>query len=167
MNILLTGKPAVGKTTAIKKIIDLLGSENVDGFWTTEILKAGRRTGFAIHTTGRKKGILADTLESSGPRVGKYRVNVGSIDEVAIPALERARTSGKKIIIDEIASMELKSSRFAPEVRKCLDTGRVLGTLQLRKGEFQDEVRSRTDVRLIEVTPENRDHLPAQVFKYL
>ncbi len=163
MNVLLTGRPGVGKTTAIQRIVDLLGKNRADGVWSLEIREAGRRVGFAIHTFTAEKGVLADTRGNSGPRVGKYTVNVQGIDEIAIPALKRARISGKVIIIDEIASMELKSPRFAPEVRKCLETGCVIGTLQQRSGPFQDEVRKRPDVRLLTITPENRDEIPAQV----
>jgi nucleoside-triphosphatase len=167
MNILLTGKPGVGKSTIIQKVLESIGTEHAAGFWTMEIRIDGRRVGFSMQTVDGVVGSLAHINNKTGPRVGRYGVSVEHIDEVAIPSLERARNSDGVIIIDEIASMELKSPRFAPEVRRCLDTGRVLGTLQLRSGPFQDEVRSRNDVRLIEVTPENRDQLPAQVIKLL
>ncbi|MHA2425619.1 MAG: NTPase [Candidatus Thorarchaeota archaeon] len=167
MNIILTGRPGVGKSTIIQKILESIGIENAAGFWTMEIRVKGRRVGFSIQTLDGVVGTLAHVDNSRGPRVGRYVVSVEHVDEVAIPAMMRARNSEGIIIIDEIASMELKSPRFAPEVRRCLDTRRVLGTLQLRKGEFQDEVRSRTDVRIIEVTPENRDDLPAQVIRML
>ena len=167
VNILLTGKPGIGKSTIIQKVLESIGTARAAGFWTLEIRIAGRRVGFSIQTVDGMVGTLADINLSSGPRVGKYVVSVEHVDEVAIPAMQRARNSDCVIIIDEIGSMELKSARFGPEVRKCLDTGRVLGTLQLRKGEFQDEVRSRSDVRIINVTPENRDSLPAQVIGML
>lgn len=167
MNILLTGKPGVGKSTIIQKVLESIGTTRAAGFWTLEIRIKGRRVGFSIQTVDGVVGTLAHVNGTDGPRVGKYVVSVPHIDEVAIPALQRARNSDCIIIIDEIASMELKSAAFAPEVRKCLDTGRVLGTLQLRKGEFQDEVRSRPDVRIINATYENRDVLPAQILKLL
>jgi nucleoside-triphosphatase len=99
--------------------------------------------------------------------VGKYRVNIADLESIAIPALVRARKQGQIIVIDEIGSMELYSSQFAPEVRKCLDTGKVLATLQQRKGGFQDEVRARDDVHLIEITHMNRNSLPKDVLSML
>ncbi|MGY5853494.1 MAG: nucleoside-triphosphatase [Candidatus Thorarchaeota archaeon] len=167
MNILLTGTPGIGKSTIIQKVLESIGTARAAGFWTLEIRIDGQRVGFSMQTVDGVVGTLADINLRDGPRVGKYVVSVAHVDEVAIPAMRRARATDCVIIIDEIASMELKSPRFAPEVRKCLDTGRVLGTLQLRKGEFQDEVRSRPDVRIIDVTFENRDSLPAQVLELL
>ena len=167
MNILLTGKPGIGKSTIIQKVLETIGTERAAGFWTMEIRIEGRRVGFSIQTVDGVVGTLAHVSDKTGPRVGKYGVSVAHIDEVAIPALQRAREADCTIIIDEIASMELKSPKFAPEVRRCLDTRRVLGTLQLRSGAFQDEVRKRTDVKLINVTHENRDEIPALVTKML
>ncbi|MHA1930507.1 MAG: nucleoside-triphosphatase [Candidatus Thorarchaeota archaeon] len=59
--------------------------------------------------------------------------------------------------------MELKSKYFAIEVRKCLDTGRVIGTIQDRPSPFLEEVRCRTDVKLIYLTLNNRDSVPGDV----
>jgi nucleoside-triphosphatase THEP1 len=94
-------------------------------------------------------------------------VNIEDLESLAIPTLVKAREFGKIIVIDEIASMELYSPKFAPEVRRCLDTGRVLATLQQRRGSFQDEVRARNDVDLIEITLANRNSLPAEVLSRL
>ncbi len=163
MNVLLTGRPGVGKSTVIQKVINALGRDRVAGFWTMERRVGGIRAGFSIQTMDGLTGTLADVNLHDGPRVGKYTVNVTSLNQIAIPSLQRARESNKLIIVDEIASMELKSLMFASEIRLCLDTGRVLGTLQLRGGAFQDEVRARSDVRIVEVTPENRDSLPSQI----
>lgn len=167
MNILLTGKPGIGKSTIIQKVLETVGTERAAGFWTMEIRIQGNRVGFSIQTVDGVVGTLAHVDNSDGPRVGKYVVSIGHIDDVAIPSLHRARKTDHLIIIDEIASMELKSPNFAPEVRRCLDTGRVLGTLQLRQGEFQDEVRSRSDVKILNVTLENRDKMPAKVIDML
>ncbi len=167
MNILLTGKPGVGKSTIIQKVIESLGVDRTAGFWTMEIRVRNQRVGFSIQTVDGVVGTLAHVDNDRGPRVGKYTVSIEHIDEVAIPSMERARNAGKIIIIDEIASMELKSPQFAPEVKRCLDTKRVLGTLQERPGSFQDEVRMRTDIRIIEITHENRDQIPAQVLSML
>ncbi len=76
-----------------------------------------------------------------------------------------ARESGRLIIIDEIAKMELFSERFSDEVLRCLSTGRVVGTIQMRGHPFLDDVRSRNDVDLIELTTMNRDQIPLQVFE--
>lgn len=166
-NVILTGSPGIGKSTVIKKIIHALGQDNVDGFWSSEIREKNRRIGFSINTLSGETGILARVDLKTGPRVGKYHVNLEGLESLAIPALVRARNLGKIIVIDEIASMELYSPQFAPEVRRCLDTGRVLATLQQRHGSFQDEVRNRRDVEIIEITLANRNAIPAEILSRL
>lgn len=166
-NILLTGKSGVGKTTAIKTIVENLSSDLVAGFWSKEMRERGKRVGFAIETLSGKKGILAHVDFTAGPRVSKYRVSIQDIDSVIIPELRIARDSDCIIIIDEIAKMELFSKLFAPEVIKCLDTERVIGTIQKRGSSFLEEVKQRVDVQLLELTLENRDEIPQHVLSLL
>ncbi|MFX1603336.1 MAG: NTPase [Promethearchaeota archaeon] len=166
-NILLTSRPGMGKTTVIRRIVDELGVEKAEGFWSNEIRERNRRVGFEITTLSGRRGVLAHVELAGRPRVGKYGVNVEDIERVAIPALIRARESNRIIVIDEIASMELCSRRFAPEVRRCLDTRRVLATLQQRRGGFLDEIRARQDSVLLELTLSNRDQMPLKVLNLL
>ncbi len=123
--------------------------------------------GFAIETLSGKRGILAHVDFETGLRVSKYQVSVQDIDSIIIPELKKTRESNNLIIIDEIAKMELFSKFFAPEVRKCLDTGRVVGTIQMRRSPFLDEVRQRRDVRILELTLSNRDVIPMKVLSML
>ncbi|MHA3963417.1 MAG: nucleoside-triphosphatase [Candidatus Thorarchaeota archaeon SMTZ1-45] len=166
-NILLTGKPGTGKTTAIRIVVDQLNPVSTAGFWSREIRVGGQRIGFAIETLSGKIGTLAHVNLEHGPKVSKYRVNINDIDSIIVPELEMARTSGRFIIIDEIAKMELFSENFEVEVRKCLETKRVIGTIQQRTHPFLNEIRSRSDVQLIELTTENRNLVPTQVLRIL
>jgi len=164
-NILVTGKPGIGKTTAIKSIIEKLDPDSIAGFWSEEIREAGQRVGFAIETLSGKIGTLAHVNLKTGPKVSKYRVNIDDIESIMVPEMEFARESGRVIIIDEIAKMELFSERFSDEVRRCLNTSRVVGTIQLRRDPFLDEIRSRSDVYLFELTTMNRNRIPLQVLE--
>jgi nucleoside-triphosphatase len=166
-NILVTGRPGIGKSTVIKKVVDALGPSEVEGFWTSEVRQGTKRVGFGISTLDGQTGLLAHANLMSGPRIGRYIVNVSDIDRVIIPVLRHARETEKTIVIDEIASMELISPGFAPEVRKCLDTRRVLGTLQQRGGNFVQEVRARSDVSVIELTSDNRDLMHQTILSLL
>jgi nucleoside-triphosphatase len=166
-NVLLTGKPGIGKTTAIRRIVDNLNPSNVAGFWSQEIREEGRRVGFKIETLSGKVGILAHVNLKTGPKVSKYRVNLDDIDSVMVPEMKKARESGRIIIIDEIAKMELFSANFKDEVLRCLDTKRVLGTIQDRKHPFLAEVRFRDDVEVYELTIKNRNQIPLHVLELL
>ena len=77
--------------------------------------------------------------------------------------MESARESRKLIIIDEIAKMEFASPFFIEELLKCLDTGRVLGTIQNKPYPIINEIKSRQDVKLIDITQSNRDNVPTLV----
>ncbi|HLE08920.1 MAG TPA: nucleoside-triphosphatase, partial [Thermodesulfobacteriota bacterium] len=58
-NILLTGRPRVGKSTLIRKVVERLkefGYKNIGGFYTLEVRKEGERAGFSINTLNGKTG---------------------------------------------------------------------------------------------------------------
>ncbi len=166
-NLLLTGRPGVGKTTLIRAVVEKLGPSKAGGFWSKEIRESGRRVGFSIEALSGQVGVLAHCRLSSGPRLGRYFVNIKDIEEIAVPSLVSARESDKLIIIDEIAKMELFSREFAHEVRRCLDSRRVIATIQQRRGKFLDEIRARKDVRLLELTVSNRNEMPRRILALL
>ena len=166
-NILLTGRPGIGKSTVIRSVIEKLGPDRVGGFWSSEIREKSRRVGFSLESVAGERGILAHIDSERGPKVGKYVVNISEIERVAIPAMIAARTSGKIIAIDEIAKMELYSSRFLSEVKKCLDSNRVLATIQQRSSPSLNDIQIRSDIVMYTVTIENRELLPEQLFSKL
>ncbi len=166
-NLLLTGRPGIGKTTLIRAIVEKLGPSKAGGFWSKEIREGGCRVGFSIETLSGQTGVLAHCGLNSGPRLGRYFVNIKDINEIVVPALVNARQSDKLIIIDEIAKMELFSKEFAREVWRCLDSQRVVATIQQRRDEFLDEVRARKDVRLLELTVSNRNEMQRRIIAIL
>lgn len=166
-NILLTGRPGIGKSTVIKRIVQKLGPMKAGGFWSREIRSSGKRVGFEIESVTGDKGILAHVNLQKGPKMGKYRINIDDIDSVAVQSMELARTDGKTIVIDEIATMELFSPKFAPEVMRCLDTCRVVGTIQERSKPFLNSIRARDDVILMHVTQNNRESIHLDVLSLL
>jgi len=163
-NILLTGTPGVGKTTAIRKTLKLLRKVRIGGFFTEAIEEAGRRTGFSITDLAGPKGVLASVRMTVGPRVGRYRVNVRDLERIGVPALLGALQEADLIVCDEIGRMELFCPEFRQAVLRCLDSPKpVFGTIQARRNEFLDGIRARDDVDVIQVTHGNRDGLPAEL----
>ncbi|MBU4310532.1 AAA family ATPase, partial [bacterium] len=108
MNILLTGRPGIGKTSILKEIIDTL-KINAGGFYTKEVREGETRKGFEIITLNGKRGILAHIDCRSPYRVSKYGVNIKDLEEIAAPAIAEALRNKECIIIDEIGRMELYS----------------------------------------------------------
>ncbi len=155
MHILITGKPRTGKTTLIKKIIQVCGT-TCGGFYTEEIIRRGERAGFLIRTTEGKEAILAEKGLKSPHRLGKYGINCQNLEEIGVAAVDEALRNKEIIIIDEIGKMELFSQKFKDIVRKALDSGKkVVGIIHLAEWTFLNAIRKRDDVVLLEVNGEN------------
>lgn len=155
-NILLTGFPQVGKTTAVKKIIEKI-NYNCVGFITEEIRNLyGHRVGFKVVTIdGKKEATLAHVNIKREKVVGKYYVLIEEFEEIAINEMEK---EAEIMVIDEIGKMELFSEKFKEKLIECLDKGNVLATITKRGGGyFVEEIKNREDIRLIELTEMNRD----------
>ncbi len=166
--LLLTGPPGVGKTTAIKKVVDLIG-DHAGGFYTREVRINGRRTGFEIVTLSGETAPLAVKASSAAfPReqVFKgYRVNLDAIDQLAAPALVHAASAGKIVIVDEIGPMEILSRRFCQAVWDLLGNNRVaiVGAIVQRPDRFADRVKAHPRVTLRVLTPHNREAVPGEI----
>ncbi len=148
MNILITGKPGIGKTTLIKELIQKLGKK-AGGFYTEEIRKNGVRTGFNIRTLDGKAGILSSVDIKSPHRVGKYKVNLSDFEKITLKAIKDALINSKIVIIDEIGPMELFSKEFKEIVLNALDSpSHVIATIKSKSSKFIDRVKSRRDIIL-------------------
>jgi nucleoside-triphosphatase THEP1 len=133
---------------------------NAGGFYTRETRQEGKRTGFEIVTLGGRSAPLANVNFPKIFRVGKYGVDLQGLEEVGIPSLSRAMRDNCLVVIDEIGPMELFSHLFREAVIKALDGScNVLGTIYLKNLPFTDEIKSRSDVQIIEVKPDSREEL--------
>ena len=163
-NILYTGPPRCGKSTLIEKIVKKIDPP-ATGFFTREIREKGKRVGFSINTLHGKEGILAHQNIKSRHRVGKYGVNLADINRIAVPSMI-TEISEAHIVVDEIGKMECFSALFKKTLVNVLDSDhRVIGSIALKGEGFIRQIKARTDVLLISVTPENRDELADRYFK--
>ena len=166
-HILLTGDPGCGKTTLITRVVRQMACE-VGGFFTQEVRVDGRRQGFKMITFDGAEGLLAHVDFDSAHRVGKYGVDLATIEEIGVASIRRASAARQPVIIDEIGPMELFSSAFRQVVTDALNGGGVvLGTIVRRSTPFTDAVKARPDVRVIEVRRDNRDGLVDTVIALL
>ena len=161
-NILITGPPGCGKSTLIENVVNRM-EEPVGGFFTREIKERGRRVGFSINTLDGRGGILAHQNIRSQFRVGKYGVNIGDIDSLAVSAIIPAQRK-QVIVIDEIGKMECFSDLFKKTLIQVLDSPNcVIGSIALKGGPFIQGIKNRDDVTVSSVTPETRDSLVEQI----
>lgn len=164
--ILLTGSPGSGKTTLIRRLVERL-DRPAGGFYTQELRTGGVRTGFEIVTLDGKRGNLAHVDIHSRQRIGKYGIDLSTLDRLAVAAIREAVQDPDPhslVVIDEIGPMELRSQNFCDAVLVALDSlKKVLGTIVQRSTSFGDRIKSRPDVQIIEVRRDNRDELLEQL----
>jgi nucleoside-triphosphatase len=85
-------------------------------------------------------------------------VDVHALESVAIPAVRDAVANRSIVVIDEIGRMELASDAFRQIVLAALDSDRVvLATIQEHSHPFTDVLKRRPNVRVFEITRENRN----------
>ncbi|MFZ5980390.1 MAG: NTPase [Candidatus Zixiibacteriota bacterium] len=164
-NILITGRPGVGKTTIINKLTEHLREYAPAGFYTSEIRSGNIRRGFkALGLNGRSM-VLAHTDIGSPCRVGKYGVDVAGFEKF-LDDLRLLEQSGKVIIIDEIGKMECFSEAFRRLVISALDwDALLLATIATVGDDFVTGIKKRRDVELHTVTVANRDRLVEDLLK--
>lgn len=165
--ILLTGRPGVGKTTIIKQIADRLG-DLAGGFYTTEIREGGRRQGFSIVTLDGKQGILSHVDVKDAPRVSRYGVNLGDLEEIGVAALRSAVAEARWVVVDEIGKMELLSEPFRAAILEAIESDSVVvGTVMSSRNQWVDRVKNLPQVTVLEVTTANRDQMAQRVLDLL
>lgn len=166
-HILLTGRPGTGKTTLLKKIIEVLDLP-CGGFYTEEMKEYGQRAGFKIKTLDGEEGVLARKGLKSKIRLGGYGINLKDLDEIGVGAVDEAIKSKEIVVIDEIGKMELFSEKFKSAVEKALDSGkRVVGVIHIADLGFLNNIRKRKDVLMLEVGLENHDEVLRKVKEIL
>jgi len=165
-SLLLTGRPGGGKTTIVRRVADSLVDRRIRGFVTEEIRVKGERQGFRLETFDGRSALLAHVSDRSGPRVGKYGVNVPALEEVVDAALD-PNAGADVYLVDEIGRMECLSERFIDAMTRLLDSGRpVVATIARRGGGFIEDVKRRSDVEVWPVTRSNRDELPGKILSW-
>ena len=164
---LLTGKPGMGKTSLIKQVV--AGFQlKAGGFYTEEIRKSGIRLGFKLVTLDGHEAILAHADFNKRFRVGKYGVDVESLNRVGVSALREASEQCDLIVVDEIGKMELFSPGFREAILEIIDSGkRVLGTIMLGPNPWADAIKLKPQVKVIEVTRANHHRVFEELIHWL
>jgi len=166
-NIFITGRPGVGKTTAIMKTLNLLECDAC-GFYTREIRQQRTRVGFEISDLAGHTAVMAHVDFPKTVSVGKYGVDTGAVDRIGVGALQTALKRRCLAVVDEVGRMELSSERFVKVLMRVLDADiPVLGTIHAKEDAVTRSIRQRGDTDIWQVTLEDRDELPARLAKAL
>jgi nucleoside-triphosphatase len=166
-NVLLTGRPGIGKTSVILRVIQQFPGK-MGGFITGEIKRLGKRVGFELETLDGKKGILAHIDIKSPYKVSKYGVNIDDLEKIGVKSIKNALGNCELIVIDEIGKMELFSSNFRDVVLEALNSNvKLLATITYSNLPFVSDIKSRNDVIILDITVKNRTYIHKKILKLL
>jgi nucleoside-triphosphatase len=177
--LLFTGEKAVGKTTALRRVVDQVGIDHFTGFFADELRCDGQRSGFDVVLLDGRRGSLASVDSTSDIRVGglnaagvpRYGVELGFLDDVALPMLagEADSRPPRVLVVDEIGPMQLHSTAFQRVIADLasLEDVTLLGTIVLRSLPWTDELKARTNVETFLVTHHNRDTMATMMTMYV
>jgi len=166
-NVLITGLPGVGKTTAVIRLAEALRDFRPKGFYTAELREKGVRQGFELISFDGRRTLLSHVAMKGPYRVGRYGVDIKSFEDF-IGAVNFAEPETRLVIIDEIGKMECYSEKFKTLVEDLLDSGKlVIATIALKGEGFISGVKKRPDVRLFELTQGNRTTLTGELVHYV
>ncbi len=168
----ITGLPGSGKTETLLRIIDLLEEEGikVGGMVTEPIVEKQRRSGFQIVDWLTKESmVFAHEGLKSRVRSGRYGVNLAALEDLGIRALQDARENADVVVIDEVGKMEVESEAFTKAVVDTLDQDKsIIMTLHKKsRNPLLQDIRRRDELRLLEVTPVNKNLLAFKIVKLL
>ncbi|MEM3073750.1 MAG: NTPase [Nitrososphaerales archaeon] len=165
---LLTGEPGSGKTTAIMKIVNTVRAKgySIGGVVSLEKRVKGVRMGFDIvDLLSGNRVLLASVEQKMGPRVGKYRVNLKGLSDLAAKALIEAAQRCDLIICDEIGPMEMASPEFRKAVKEAVSSGKpIIGVIHKHlRDPLADELRASEDVEVVEIDLYNSDEIVSKI----
>ena len=162
---LITGRPGIGKTTLVKRIVEKLPLR-AGGFYTEELREGGSRIGFKVRTLDGKEAVLAKLGLPSRYNVGRYGVDLQSFEAIGVEALRRAIQDCQVIVVDEIGNMELCSKAFMEVLEAALQSEKlILGTILERPHPWADRLKARSGVVVLHLTEKNRQAIEAELLK--
>ena len=168
----ITGLPDSGKTYALLRVIEMLKEEEllIGGMVDEPIEEGRKKTGFTVRNLlTDEKAVFASTDIESKVVVGKLGVDLSKLEEVGVKALKEAIEKCDIIVIDEVGKMEVESEAFVEAVKETLDADKpMIITLHKKsRNPLLQDIRRRDDVRILEVTPTNRNILPYKIVRLM
>lgn len=168
----ITGLPGSGKTYALLRVIEMLqdGELKIGGMIDEPVIDGRHKTGFTVRNllTGETEEFASVGLESR-VMVGKIGVDLSKLEAVGVKAIREACETCDIIVIDEVGKMEVESQAFIDAVKEALDADKpMIITLHKKsRNPLLQDIRRRDDVRILEVTPTNRNLLPYKIVRLM
>lgn len=173
-HIFLTGALQAGKSTIISKVAASCG-KRIGGFCTSfGAGHAARDIRACVPPAGRRLYLYpacGSPLFDEAHVVARFTENgpyviPGRFEKLGVPLLRKARTNAELIIMDECGRMESDAAAFQSEILSALDGDiPVLGVVREDLPGWTPVIAAHPNVRLITVTPQNRDALTARLLR--
>jgi nucleoside-triphosphatase THEP1 len=161
MNIIVTGKVGIGKTTVCEKVVEIARTL---GYSCGGILTPKSKEGIIIVDvqTGEREVLASLANIYQGPHTGRYFFNPDGIS-FGIKAIDRG-ISSDILFVDEVGHLELKGEGFA-KILELVRSGKARNPVLVIRKELLPAFSARLDfkVSIIETTIKNRDELPQKI----
>ena len=166
MNIIVTGKVGIGKTTICEKVIKI--AEN-RGYTCGGVLtyKALNKDIIAIDIqTGGREALASINKIYEGPHIGRYFFNPAGI-ELGVRAIDRG-ISSDILFVDEIGYLEFGGGGFANSL-ELIKAGKVKDSVLVIRKKLLSAFLVQMDFEwlVLEATISNRNELPQKVYSSL
>lgn len=154
-NLLLTGPAGVGKTDLIRRLSEIFKEFNPAGFYTEAITEDGMVKGFVVASLYGDARIFSHTNLKSKYSVGRFRIDMKGFENLLESVFSKDKKTGL-FIVDEIGKMECLSKKFGRLIPELLRSEKpVVATIAEKGTGMISEIKKRSDIRLIEITPDN------------
>jgi nucleoside-triphosphatase len=164
MHVFLTGEIQIGKSTVIEKTLLLINSR-VGGFKTYFGSDRNQEHRLLYLNEAAKpkdydKNLgIVEFFENGPPIVDTEKFNTFGVE-----LIQSARQNAQIILMDECGNLESQALTFQHAIIETLsDSVPVLGVIKQSSSGWTDVLRNHPHVKLITVTMENRDTLPADL----
>lgn len=172
LKIGITGLPGAGKTHALLRVIEMLETEGftIGGMINEPTLDGRRRVGFTVKDWKTKETTtFAHADIESKVTIGKLGVDLQKMEQVGVQAIMNACENCDIIVVDEVGRVEVESQAFVDAVKFAMDVEKpmILTLHKKSRNPLLQDIRRRDDVRILEVTPTNRNLLPYKIMRLM
>jgi nucleoside-triphosphatase len=147
----------------VPKTREALADYHPAGFVMREIREEGVRKGFLLVSCSGARHVFSHVDFKSPFRVGKYQIDLAGFEQF-LKEIHLSEASNGLVVVDEIGKMECFSPLFRDTVLRILDSDQpFIATIGKKGTLFMEGIKKRQDVKLIEVTIDNRDWISEEL----
>jgi nucleoside-triphosphatase len=158
-NVLIAGRPGIGKTSLINRLYRDLTPLYIRGFYKEAIFENNILKGYRISAFNFRELILAHIHIEGPDRFADFGLNLDGFDAIVNEQL-RADRAVELFLIDEIGPMECRSELFRKSFLELLDSDiPVIATLTSIDVLKTLSIENRKDLVLLKMTISNRESM--------